>query len=172
MTDVKPGQEYTEAKKLLSEVTSERGLKLSHTLNGVACYKPHSDEVEMPEAGLFKTEADYWSTMWHEVTHWTGHETRANRQLKNRFGCEKYAAEELVAELGAAFLCFDMGVQGKLQHEEYIANWIKVLKDDKYAIFTAARLAREAVAFAKGEKKAKGEPESEPGEASTTAKAA
>jgi antirestriction protein ArdC len=165
LSDVQPGMEYTESQKLLDQIVDERGLKLRHTLKAVACYKPHSDEVEMPKSGLFENESDYWSTLWHEVTHWTGHESRTSRDLRNRFGSEAYAAEELVAELGAAFMCHDFNVQGKLQHEEYIANWIKVLKGDKRAIFTAARLAREAVAFAKGEKKGKGEAKdsSEPG---------
>jgi antirestriction protein ArdC len=174
MAEVKPGQEYADSQKLLAEIVAERGLKMSHTLNAVACYKPHSDEVEMPKAGLFKSESDYWSTMWHEVAHWTGHESRTNRQLKNRFGSEQYAAEELVAELSSAFMCHDFNVHGKLQHEEYLGHWIKVLKDDKYAIFTAARLAREAVAFAKGEKKSKEGADSEPGnrDAAQSAKAA
>jgi antirestriction protein ArdC len=85
------------------------------------------------------------------VTHWTGHTSRCDRKLDTRFGSEAYAAEELVAELGSAFLCAELGVQGKLQHPEYIGNWIKVLKNDKFALFTASKLAKQAVTFLKGE---------------------
>ena len=113
-----------------------------------AYYSPLEDRITLPEAARFTSPADYWSTALHELTHWTGHATRLDRDLSGRrFGEEAYAAEELVAELGSAFLCAELGVQGKLQHEEYLGHWIKVLRNDKRAIFTAARLAQEAAAF-------------------------
>ena len=115
-----------------------------------AFYTSSGDYIGMPRPESFKTPEDYWSTMLHEATHWTGHETRCARALGNRFGSEAYAMEELVAELGSAFLCVDLGIQGKLQHEEYIGEWIKRLQSDKYAVFTAARLAKDAVKHLEG----------------------
>ena len=85
----------------------------------------------------------------HELTHWTGHKSRLDRTFGARFGDNAYAFEELVAELGAAFLCSDCGIDGKLQHDSYIASWIKVLKGDKRAIFTASSAARKAADYAK-----------------------
>lgn len=150
--DIDPESACAEAAALVKKT----GAKVKHG-SGRAGYRPSTDSIGMPKPGAFDDANAYWATLLHEVTHWTGHESRCNRDLKNRFGSEKYAAEELVAELGAAFLCADLGIEGKLQHKEYIASWIKVLKDDKYALFTAARLAREAVAFVKGEKDSKTE---------------
>jgi antirestriction protein ArdC len=70
-----------------------------------------------------------------------------NRDLKNRFGTKAYAAEELVAELTAAFLCAHLGIQGELRHAGYIADWIRLLKEDDRAVFTAARKASQAADF-------------------------
>jgi antirestriction protein ArdC len=117
-----------------------------------AYYRSTEDYIGMPRPETFKTPEDYWSTLLHEVSHWTGHSSRCNRDLGNRFGSEAYAMEELIAELGSAFLCVDLGIQGKLQHEEYIGEWIKKLQSDKYAVFTAARLAKNAVAHLEGDK--------------------
>ena len=75
------------------------------------------------------------------------HKTRLDRNLTGRFGSESYAAEELVAELAAAFLCNDMNIDGKLQHAEYVGSWLEILKGDKRAIFTASRLAQKAADY-------------------------
>jgi hypothetical protein len=79
--------------------------------------------------------------------HWTAAEKRLNRDLKNRFGTKAYAAEELVAELTAAFLCAHLGIQGELRHAGYIADWIMLLKEDDRAVFTAASKASQAAEF-------------------------
>ena len=93
--------------------------------------------------------------------HSTGAKQRLDRDLRNAFGTEDYAREELVAELGAAFLCSDLGVsnEGELDdnHAAYLLSWIKRLRDNKYEIFTAARLAREAAACIRGDVAAEGE---------------
>lgn len=91
----------------------------------------------------------YYSTLLHELTHWTGPAHRCDRDLSGRFGTEAYAVEELVAELGAAFLCAELGiaVEPRADHAQYLVHWLKVLKTDKRAIFTAASKAGEAVAF-------------------------
>lgn len=109
-----------------------------------AFYSKIDDAITMPEKGQFPSMNDYYSTLFHEHIHWTGHENRCKRMLGERFGSEAYAAEELVAEIGSAYLCAKFGVSGKLQHAEYVQNWIKVLKGDKHAIFKAASLAQEA----------------------------
>jgi antirestriction protein ArdC len=116
---------------------------------GRACFIPSKDEIHLPNKGEFKSAADYHATALHELTHWTGHKSRLDRTFGARFGDNAYAFEELVAELGAAFLCSDCGIDGKLQHESYIASWIKVLKGDKRAIFTASSAARKAADYAK-----------------------
>ena len=91
----------------------------------------------------------YFSTLCHELTHWTSVETRCNRQLGKRFGDEAYAMEELIAELGAAFLCADLGISDapRADHAQYLTTWLSVLKADKKAIFTAASKASQAVDF-------------------------
>ena len=116
---------------------------------GRACYIPSRDQVHMPELGTFESAASYYATHLHELTHWTGHKARCDRDLSGRFGSESYAAEELVAELGAAFLCGELGIQGELRHASYIESWLRVLKQDKRAIFTAASMATKAAEYLK-----------------------
>jgi antirestriction protein ArdC len=116
-----------------------------------ACYIPSLDVVQMPSAKDFADQGAYRSVLLHETAHWTGHASRLNRDFSGRFGSEAYAFEELVAELGSAFMCATLGVEGKLQHAEYIANWLQVLKGDKFAVFTAARLAQEAMELVLGD---------------------
>lgn len=113
----------------------------------VACYSRGADFITVPVAEAFVDAGAYEATLLHELTHWTGHASRLDRQFGKRFGDDAYAAEELVAELGAAFLCARLGIQGKLQHTEYLAHWAKVLRADKYAIFTAASAAEKAAAL-------------------------
>ncbi len=96
---------------------------------------------------MFETEEHYQATKLHELVHWSGHKSRLNRDLNNRFGTQAYAAEELVAELGAAFLCAHLGVQGQLRHAAYIDSWLLLLKDDDRAIFTAASKASVAADY-------------------------
>lgn len=120
---------------------SQADLRHAGTL---AFYSPAEDLVSLPDPSRFSTPGDYYATALHELAHWTGHQSRLARNLTGRFGGEAYAAEELVAELAAAFLSADLGIPGKLQHVEYIGSWLKVLRGDKRAIFTASRLAQEA----------------------------
>jgi antirestriction protein ArdC len=117
-----------------------------------AYYRRSDDHVQMPERERFTgsttstpTEA-YYATLLHELTHWTGHESRLDRELSGRFGNEAYAIEELVAELGAAFLCADLSITNtpRPDHAAYIASWLEILKRDNRAIFTAARKAAQA----------------------------
>ena len=112
----------------------------------VPAYYPLSDVIEMPPKGAFESPEHYWGTLLHELTHWTGHQSRLDRKLdENRFGDQGYAFEELVAEMGSAFLGAHAGLPiRKLRHPEYIQSWLEVLQKDTRAIFTASRLAQKA----------------------------
>jgi antirestriction protein ArdC len=113
-----------------------------------ACYIPSLDVIHMPKFDKFNTAEDYYATLLHELTHWTGNKSRLDRKLnESRFGEEAYAFEELVAELGSAMLCNANGVKGKLQHTQYIASWLKVLENDSKHILKAASLAQKAFDF-------------------------
>jgi len=123
-----------------------------------AYYNRGTDHIQMPERERFlgsdtstPTEA-YYGTLLHELTHWTGHKSRCEREFGKRFGDGAYAMEELVAELGAAFLCADIGIsaQPRPDHAAYVDHWLKVLKADKKAIFTAASQASKAADFLAG----------------------
>ena len=92
----------------------------------------------------------FYNVAFHELTHWTGHKSRLDRDLKNRFGSRDYAAEELIAELGAAFLCAEFGFDGDVRSAGYIATWIELLKADKRAFFTACRQASKAADYLRG----------------------
>ncbi|HFB83931.1 MAG TPA: DUF1738 domain-containing protein [Thermodesulfatator sp.] len=110
-----------------------------------ACYNPSLDIITLPPKNRFGVPAAYYATALHETVHWTGHESRLNRQFGHRFGSEAYAFEELIAEMGSAFLGAHVGIPfEQVQHPEYIASWLKVLRNDKRAIFTAAREAQKA----------------------------
>lgn len=101
----------------------------------------------MPPFAAFK-KADYrYSVLAHEVTHWTGAARRLNRDLAPRFQKEAYAAEELIAELGSAFVCAELNleIEPRQDHAPYIQSWLNVLRNDKRAIFTAAAKAQQAI---------------------------
>jgi antirestriction protein ArdC len=106
-----------------------------------AFYAPTSDHIQMPPFPAFADNVSYYSTLAHEHTHWTSNAARCDRQLGKRFGDSAYAAEELIAELGAAFTCAHLGLstEPREDHAQYINSWLKVLKADSKAIFTAAR---------------------------------
>jgi antirestriction protein ArdC len=114
-----------------------------------AFYSPVLDQVTMPEPGLFRDLDHYRATLAHELSHWTGHESRLARQLRERFGSEAYAMEELVAELSSAILGAELGlpVEHLDHHASYVASWLKVLKADSRAIFTVAAKAEEAASL-------------------------
>ena len=120
-----------------------------------AYYRPSADFIQMPERAAFTgtdtstAQEGYYGTILHELTHWSAPEKRCARNLEKRFGREAYAAEELVAELGAAFLCSELGVtaQPRPDHAQYIGHWLGILKADKRAIFTAAAKAAQATDY-------------------------
>lgn len=114
-----------------------------------AHYSPSADYIQLPERESFNTPADYYATALHELSHWTGHESRINRNFSKskRFGDSAYAFEELVAELGAAMLCAHCKVDGKLQHASYIQSWLKVLREDSRAILKAGAEAQKVLDY-------------------------
>jgi antirestriction protein ArdC len=113
------------------------GASYTESPMGRACYSPMRDTITLPPRASFRDGGSFYGTLLHEVGHWTGHATRCDRPLHNFFGTPEYAMEELVAELYAAFMCAELGVEGSLQHPEYIGAWIKKLKDDDGAFFRA-----------------------------------
>lgn len=115
-----------------------------------ACYMPSLDRIHMPAFADFRDAESYYATLAHEMTHWTRHESRLQRNFgRERFGDAGYAMEELVAELGAAFLCADLGIELTVreEHASYIASWLKVLKSDTRAVFTASAHAQRAADY-------------------------
>jgi antirestriction protein ArdC len=115
-----------------------------------AYYSPSQDYIAMPHKTQFNSEASYYATLLHELAHWSGHKSRLDRDLSGRFGNEAYAAEELIAELSAAFLCARYSITGELRHSSYIASWLRVLKNDNKAIFKAAALAQKSADYLAG----------------------
>jgi antirestriction protein ArdC len=117
-----------------------------------AHYTPSTDTITMPDRERFfatttaSAEQNWYAILLHELVHWTGADHRLARTFGRRFGDEAYAMEELVAELGSAFLCGDLGlsVNPRPDHACYLASWLKVLKGDNRAIFTAASAAAKA----------------------------
>ena len=131
------------------EFFSATGADIRHGGNR-AFYSYGEDRIQLPPFETFKDAESYYATLAHEATHWTRHESRLERDFgRKRWGDEGYAMEELVAELGAAFICADLGItcQERDDHAAYIASWLKVLKDDKRAIVTAASHAQRAADF-------------------------
>jgi antirestriction protein ArdC len=118
--------------------------------HGEACYIPSRDFISMPAFAGFKGADHFYNVAFHELTHWTGHKSRLDRDLKNRFGSRNYAAEELIAELGAAFLCAEFGFDGDVRNAGYISTWIDLLKADKRAFFTACSQASKAADYLRG----------------------
>ncbi|MHB8416295.1 MAG: ArdC family protein [Acidiferrobacteraceae bacterium] len=114
-----------------------------------AYYRPSTDTIHLPEREKFISAEGYYGTALHELTHWTGHKSRLAREYGQRFGDNAYAFEELIAELGSAFLSADLGlIKGTLEnHASYLASWIKILKGDSKAIWTASAAAAKAHAF-------------------------
>lgn len=117
-----------------------------------AFYAPGPDMIQLPPPQAFRDVESYAATKAHELIHWTGHQSRMARKFGTRFGDRAYAFEELVAEMGSAFLCADLGVtpETREDHAAYLVHWLEVLKADKRAIFSAAAHAQRAADFLHG----------------------
>lgn len=119
---------------------------------GAAFFDPAADFIQLPVMGAFTDAEAYYATLAHEAVHWSGHRSRLARDLSGRFKSASYAAEELIAEIGAAYLCASLGLSAEPRddHASYVASWLKVLRDDKRAIFTAASAAQAAADYLHG----------------------
>jgi len=131
----------------INVIAAQVGAQVRHG-GSRAYYSPSTDHVQMPSLDAFESADAYAGTLAHELVHWTGHQSRCDRQFGKRFGDDAYAFEELVAEIGSAFVCAQTGIALEgLQHDSYVASWLKVLKGDKRAIFTASSQAKKAAEF-------------------------
>ena len=147
-------QEKTEEKPFnpvpaLEDRMLKTGANIKHGSNS-AFYRRDEDSIYLPNKADFKSESDYYATALHELIHWSGSSTRLDRTKGKRFADAAYSFEELVAELGAAFLCQDYRIEGDLRHADYIGSWLKCLKADNKAIFNAAALAQKAADYING----------------------
>ena len=137
------------------ELVKACGAVIRQDAEARAYYSPIGDFVHMPNREVFAATStssateNFYSTLLHELTHWTGHSSRLSRDFSGRFGSDAYAAEELVAELGAAFLCAELGISPtpRADHAAYLNSWLRVLRNDPKAIVTAASKAKAAAAF-------------------------
>ncbi|MCP4936067.1 MAG: antirestriction protein ArdC, partial [bacterium] len=103
--------------------------------------------VQLPPQPAFFEQIDYYRTFFHELGHWTGHAKRLDRDQSGRFKTKSYAREELIAEMTAAFTCAALSIVPTVRHADYLASWLKILKEDKRAIFRAASQASKAAEF-------------------------
>lgn len=121
---------------------------IQHRAEDRAFYSPGGDHIVMPERTQFQSAEHYWSTLLHELGHWTGHKSRLDRDLTGFFGSESYAKEELRAEIASLMLCAEMGIgHDGSQHAAYVKSWVKVLQDDPREIFRAAAAAEKIQEF-------------------------
>ena len=125
------------------------GVKLEHVKQNEAFYRPSTDSITMPLQEQFKTAGDYYSTLFHEITHSTGHKTRLDRISEMAsFGSADYSTEELVAEIGSASILSTIGLQDSKTLEQsasYCKSWLKALKNDKKMIVIASARAEKAI---------------------------
>ena len=120
------------------KILEASGVKLVHRAQGHAFYRPGEDTIYLPEKKQFSSEEGYYSTALHELSHWTGHESRLNRK-SGPFGSIAYAKEELRAEIGSMMISGELGIgQSVDDHAAYVQSWIKILRDDPREVFRAA----------------------------------
>jgi antirestriction protein ArdC len=139
-----------ETDEAIDRLVTDTGAEIRHS-GEQACYIPSRDEIHMPDRARFvgttssSPRETYYSTVFHELGHWSGHESRLNRTF-GRWGEHDYHFEELVAELTAAFLCAETGLTNDVRpdHAQYIEGYLKLLKSSDKAIFAAAAAASKA----------------------------
>jgi len=133
--------------ELAEKVIAAQGIEISYG-GDCACYSPTIDKIRLPKYEDFKGAVSYYATALHEEVHATGHSTRLGREMSGGFGSQAYAYEELIADLGAAFLCNELKMEPDIEnHASYLDSWLKVLKNDKKAFFNAMREAHKAVEY-------------------------
>lgn len=136
-----------ERQELVEKFIKKTGAEIK-TQGSQPCYIPSKDTIIMPAWADFKNASGYYGTLLHELTHWTGHETRCNRSLGNGFGTQDYAKEELIAEMGAALLCQNFGISSDIEnHASYLSGWLSKAKEDSKFLFRSMGEARKAYEF-------------------------
>jgi antirestriction protein ArdC len=140
-----PGREFN-ACDVADDLLTQSGA-LFQQGGSQAYYSPSQDLIQMPPREVFHDDVGFYNTALHELTHWTGHPSRCARTLSSRQHIDAYAFEELVAEMGSAFLSSRCGLPAQLNHASYIQSWLLALRDDKRLIFAAASLAQKAVDY-------------------------
>lgn len=143
---------YSDPNALVATVdqfANATGITIKNADKSSAFYSPHTDFVNMPEASQFVSAESYAATLLHELTHATGHKSRLNRNLKNKFGTKDYAYEELIAELGSAMLCGSLSIcpEPREDHAKYLNGWMERLTEKPELIFKAAAAAQKAAKF-------------------------
>lgn len=149
-------EHYTAPTPLQVEQRIERAESFARSTEAViihggnrACYIPATDRIQMPPFAAFVSPESYYSTLFHELAHWTGAKHRLDRISSTNMKTKGYAFEELVAEITACFVCSDLEITATVREESasYLASWLKCLKEDKKAIFRAASRAQAAADF-------------------------
>lgn len=139
------------AEEVSDEYISREGIGIVKKQCDRACYSPEKDQVILPLPEQFENNAEYYSTLFHELTHSTGHPKRLNRIVKTAaFGDNDYSAEELVAEIGSASILATLGIEDECTFRNsaaYVQNWLKALKNDKKLIVTASAKAEKAIKY-------------------------
>lgn len=146
----KENNPFEDAEKVIREWIDKPAI---HFGGDMACYSPTLDKINCPELRQFVSSNEYYSTLFHECIHSTGNKSRLNRDMSGDFGDESYSKEELVAELGSAFICSMLGIDNtsiKRNQAAYLQGWMKQLKENTKLFFDAARLAGKAVDYIKG----------------------
>jgi len=148
LADVKPFDPVEEAERVCADYLQRSGVTLQHEKGDSAFYRPSTDSVTLPLREQFDSAAEYYGTLFHELTHSTGHSSRLNRLNRPAaFGSEEYSKEELVAEIGAASIVNYLHMETPAQFKNaaaYIASWLRALKNDKRLIVSAASKAEKA----------------------------
>jgi antirestriction protein ArdC len=131
---------------LIEEFIATTGAKIREGGNS-AVYMGAIDTIGMPPFQSFDSSSAFYGVLFHELIHWCGHSSRLNRELESRFGKDAYVGEELIAELGAAFLCAEFDIDGDPRLSGYVMHYIRLLEGDPKAFFTAASKAQAAIDF-------------------------
>lgn len=150
-----PTPDLTSAPERLAaveEFIAALGADIRHVAGDRAYYSIDTDIVVLPLREQFETAPGYYGTLLHELTHWTGHKSRLDREQSNPFGSEKYAGEELIAELGSVFLAAHFGIEAEphIDHANYLRHWLRVLRSDPMNIYRASKAASKATEYLLG----------------------
>jgi len=136
---INDNERYENAERFIART----GAEITYGGN-IALYIHSDDLIKMPKLEYFTDSDAYYATLLHELTHWSGHSARLDRDRPKKWGDDVYAFEELIAELGAVFLCSHLGINIENRHPEYLKSWIKGLREDPYVLWKAASRAQEA----------------------------